>query len=113
MESRMGGMNQKELKEKNPLESPYGQKLTVAIAVQRTLLNKTYKRLECLSCMRTKVKTAVRSAPARNWAKPRLDETYLYSPARDDAKLINVTDIMVNISKLHARTIYGIKNRGY
>jgi hypothetical protein len=69
--------------------------------------------------MRTKVKTAVRSAPARNWATPRLDKTDHYSPARDDAEQITATDIMVktdimvNISKLHARTRYGIKTMGY
>jgi hypothetical protein len=114
MESRMGGMSAKckESKEKNPWKSQYGEELTVAIAVQRTLLN---KRLECPSCMRTKVKTAVRSAPTRNWATPRLDETDLYLPARDDAERITATrtDKMVKISKLHAETRYGIKNRGY
>jgi hypothetical protein len=80
MESRMGGMSVKckESKEKNPLESLYGRELTVAITVQKTLLKKS---LECPSCMRTKVKTAVRRAPARNWAAPRLDETYLYLQA--------------------------------
>jgi hypothetical protein len=112
MESRMGGMSAKckESKEKNPRESQYVRKLTVAVAVQRTLLN---KRLECPSCMRTKVKTAVLSSPARNWATPRLDETDLYSQARDDAKRITATYIMVKISKLHAGTRYGNKNRGY
>jgi hypothetical protein len=35
------------------------------------------------------------------------------SPARDDAEQITATDIMVNISKLHAGTRYGFKNRGY
>ena len=91
MESRMGGMSAKckESKEKNPRESQYGEELTVAIAVQRTPLN---KRLECPSCMRTKVKTAVQSAPTRNWATPRLDKTDLYSPARDDAERITATD---------------------
>jgi hypothetical protein len=76
--------------------SLYGR---VVIAVQGTPLD---KRLECPSCMRTKVKTAVQSAPARNWATLRLDETDLYSPARDDAERITATDIMVKISKLHA-----------
>ncbi len=61
--------------------------------------------------MRTKVKTAVRSAPARNWPTSRLDETDLYSPASDDAQRIIATDIMVNISKVHAGTRYGMKNR--
>jgi hypothetical protein len=95
MESRMGGMSAKckGSKEQIPRESPYGQELTVAIAVQRTPLN---RRLECPSCMRTKVKAAVRSAPARNWATPRLDETDLYSPARDDAEQITATDISAN-----------------
>jgi hypothetical protein len=105
-ESRMGSIFAVRYLQK----SPYGR---VAIAVQRrTPLN---KRLECPSCMRTKVKTAVQSAPARNWATPRLDETDLYSPARDsdDAERITVTDTMVNISKLHAGTRYGIKTRGY
>ena len=78
---------------------PYGQELTVAIAVQRTPLN---KRLECPSCMRTKVKTAVQSAPAWNWATPRLEETDLQSPARDDAEQITATNIMVNVSRLNA-----------
>ncbi len=112
MESRMGGIiaKCKESKEKNPGESQYRRELTVATAVQRTLQNKT---LECLSCMRRKVKTVVLSSPAQNWATPRLDETYLYSPARDDAERITVTDIMVNTSKLHVGTRYGIKNRGY
>ena len=87
--------------------SLYGR---VVIAVQGTPLD---KRLECPSCMRTKVKTAVWSAPARNWATPRLDETDLYSPARDDAERITATDIMVNISKLHAGTSHGIKSRCY
>jgi hypothetical protein len=87
--------------------SPYGR---VAIAVQRMPLN---KRLECPSCMRMKVKTAVRSAPERNWATPRLDSTDLYSPARDDAERITATDTMMNISKLHAGTRYGIENKGY
>jgi hypothetical protein len=108
----MGGMsaNCKGLKEKIPWESQYGRELAVAIAVQRTPLNKT---LECPSCMRTKVKTAVRSAPERNWAMQRLDETKLYSPARDDAERINATDIMVNISKQHVGTRYAIKHRSY
>jgi hypothetical protein len=60
--------------------------------------------------MRTKLKTAVRSSPAGNWATPRLDETNLYSQARDDAKGITATDIMANISKLHEGTRSGIKN---
>ena len=91
MESRMGGMSAKckESKEKNPWESQYGEELTVAIAVQRKPLNKW---LEYPFCMRTKVKTAVRGAPARNWATPRLHETDLYS-ARDDAERITATDI--------------------
>ena len=112
MESRMGGMSAKckESKEKNPWESQYGEELTVAITVQRMPLK---KRLIFPSCVRTKVKRAVRSAPARNWVTQRLDETDLCSPARDDAKRITVTDIMVKISKLHAETRYGIKNRGY
>jgi hypothetical protein len=63
--------------------------------------------------MRTKVKTAVQSAPARNWATPRLEETDLQSQARDDAEQITATDIMVNISKLHAGSSYGIKNGGH
>jgi hypothetical protein len=33
-------------------------------------------------------------------------------PARDDAEPITATNIMVNISKLHAGTSYGIKNGG-
>jgi hypothetical protein len=33
----------------------------------------------------------------------------LYSPARDDAERITTRDIMVNISKSHAGTRYGIK----
>ena len=109
MESRMGGMSAKckESKEKNPWESQYGEELTVAITVQRMPLK---KRLIFPSCVRTKVKRAVRSAPARNWVTQRLDETDLCSPARDDAKRITVTDIMVKISKLHAETSYGFKN---
>ncbi len=63
----------------------------MAIAVQRKPLNKW---LEYPFCMRTKVKIAVRSAPERNWATQRLDETDLYSLARDDAKRITATDIM-------------------
>jgi hypothetical protein len=64
MESRMGGMSAKckGSKEKIPLELPYGREMTVAIAVQRTPLN---KRLECPFCMRMEVKTAAQSAPAR------------------------------------------------
>jgi hypothetical protein len=75
-ESRMGSIFAGRYLQK----TPYGQ---MAIAVQRTPLN---KRLECPFCMRMKVKTAAQSASARNWAAPRLDETDLYSPARDDAK---------------------------
>jgi hypothetical protein len=56
----------------------------VAIAVWWMPLN---KRLECPSCMRTKVKTAVKSAPERNYATQRLDDTDLYlRQARDDAE---------------------------
>jgi hypothetical protein len=63
--------------------------------------------------MRTKVKTAVQSAPAWNWATPRLEETDLQSPARDDAEQITETNIMVNVSKLNAGSRYEIRNRGY
>jgi hypothetical protein len=113
MEGRMGVMTHecKGLTEKIPSESQYhGRELTVAIAVWKMQLNKT---LVCPSCMRTKVKTAVRSTPALNWATQRLDKTDLCSPARDDAEWITVTGIMVNVSKLHVGTSYGIKNRGY
>jgi hypothetical protein len=88
-------------KEKKPCESPYGQELTVGIAVRRTQLN---KKLICPSCMRRKVIIAVWSAPALNWATQRLDETDLCLPARDDAKSIAATDIMISISKQHVGT---------
>jgi hypothetical protein len=51
----------KEPKEKNPLESLYGRKLTVVIAVPA---GQEEKALVCPCCTRMKVKTAVRSAPA-------------------------------------------------
>ncbi len=47
----------------------------VAIAVQRTPLDKT---LLYLSCERMKLKTAVRSTPARNRAAQRMDGTDLF-----------------------------------
>jgi hypothetical protein len=64
-------------REKSPgiTDSQYGRELTVAIVVRRTPLNKT---LVYPSCMRTKVKTAIQSSPARNWAMQTLDETYLF-----------------------------------
>jgi hypothetical protein len=86
-------------KEKNP----------VAIAVRRTPLNKT---LVYPSRTRTKVKTAVRSASARNWATQRLDETDFFSPARDDAGRITATDIMVIIANCE-KSSNGRKHWGY
>jgi hypothetical protein len=47
------------------------------------------------------------------WVTPRLDETNLYWQATDDAERITATDIMVNISKLHAGSSHGIKNGGH
>jgi hypothetical protein len=37
-------------------------------------------------------------------------ETDLFSPARDDAERITATDVMMNISKKHAKTSHGMKN---
>jgi hypothetical protein len=48
-------------------------------------------------------------SPGRNWATQRLDETDLFSPAKDDAEQITVTDILACISKQHTGMIHGIK----
>jgi hypothetical protein len=100
-------------KEKNLRESPYVLKQTVAnlaIAVRRTPLNQT---LLCPSCTRTKAKRADQSAPARNWATQKLDETYLFWAARDGAERITATGIMMNIIKQHAGTSHGRNKWGH